>query len=63
MASLLGCAKAGMEKGWMDALMSGWMDGWMRPQLGIPTREEKDRSWGKQNKDQIKEIFWFCKEF
>lgn len=29
MASLLGCAKAGMEKGWMDALVSGWMDEWM----------------------------------
>ena len=49
MASLLSCAKVGMEK--------GWVDGWLRSQLGINTKEE-NRSWGKPNKDQIKEILW-----
>ena len=37
--------------------MHRWVDGWLRSQLGINTKEE-NRSWGKPNKDQIKEILW-----
>lgn len=55
MASLLSFSMAGMER--------GWMNGWTRPESDLSTGEGKDRSWGKQNKDQIEEIFWFCREF
>lgn len=40
----------------------GWMDGQMAETMIRYPHQKGERSWEKQNRDQIEEIFWFCRK-